>query len=264
MIRAIANRAARRVPWTLLLSLYGSLAFGQAAPPATPEPPPTAPTERATLRYNDQLTGTFSAGAVRRTLLNTSHAISYAKGRHFGIPFTGSFVFGKQESRLRERELLLSLSPYYRKDRFRAYAIGAYERSNLRGILNRQQVGAGPGWALVQHDTLNREVLLSNVVLREATYFEDGTTRVVTRNSVRLKLAYGWRPLTFSASTFYQPAFGNRHDYRFSTTATLALRLTTRLAFTTTYVYSYEQRVIEARTRGNTNLTVGVQLSGKQ
>lgn len=245
----------------VLGGLPAGVAWAQVAPAPLAEPAPNAATEPATLHYNDQLTGTFTSGAVRRTLLNTAHAFSYSRGRHFGLPLNGSFVFGKQDGRLRERELLLGLTPYYRAGRFRAYAIGAYERSNLRGIRNRQQVGAGPGWALVRNDTLRREVLLSNVVLREATFFVDGTSRVVLRNSVRLKLAYGWGPVTFNSSTFYQPVIGHAADYRFSTTAQLALRLTARLAFTTNYAYAYEQRVIEAKARGNTNLTVGVQLS---
>jgi len=242
-------------------SLLTGWAHAQAPPPPPAEPAPRPSTERATLRYTDQLSGTYSAGAVSRTLLNTSHAISYAKGRHFGVPFGGSFIYGRQDRRLRERELLLNLSPYYRLGRFRAYAIGAYERSNLRGIRNRQQVGAGPGWAFFYNDTLQRELLVSNVVLREATHFIDGTVRVVTRNSVRVKVAYEWGLLRLNSSTFYQPALGNKNDYRFSNTSTLGLHVTRRLALTATYAYSYEQRVIEDKKRGNTNVTIGVQYS---
>ncbi len=233
-----------------------------AQAPAPAEPAPKAATEKATIRYTDQLTGTYSAGAVSRALLNTAHTFAYARGRHFGFPLSGSFLYGKQSGLLRERELLLTLTPYYRLGRFRAYATSTYERSNLRGIRDRVQAGAGPGWALYVNDSLGREVIVSNLILHEITHFREGTTRRATRSSTRLKLAYGRGALRLTSITLWQPALGNAADYRFSNATTLSLRVLAPLALSATYTYSYEQRVVENRPRGNTNLTVGVTFSG--
>lgn len=246
------------------LMMWWGLSFcaqAQTPVPAHADPAPAPAAEPATFRYTSQLTGTYTTGAVSRTLLVTTHALTYAKGRHVGLPVGVAFQFGRQEHRLRERELLLTASPYYRLRRFRAYGSGSYEQSNLRGIERRWQVGSGPGWALIHDDSLGRELLVSNLLLREETHFVDGTSRRVTRSSLRVKLAVGWRALHLASTTFYQPVLGNAADYRLSNASSLSLKLSTKLAFTTTYTYSFEQRVIEARARANTNLTVGLTLS---
>ncbi|UYZ63745.1 DUF481 domain-containing protein [Hymenobacter weizhouensis] len=214
------------------------------------------------IRYSGQLTGQYTSGGVNRTLLATSHNVTLLRGLHFGAPLTGSFQFGRQDGRLREREWLLNATPYYWKGHFRFYGIGGYERSNLRGIDQRYQLGAGPGWAFYT-DSLGREVALSNLLLREATYFRDGSERVVTRSSARLKVVYTRGVLSLNSTTFYQPNLRDFGDYRASELATLALRFTARFSLTSTYTFTYENRVLEGRPRANTNLTVGVAFSTK-
>ncbi|GAB2786040.1 hypothetical protein HNQ93_004312 [Hymenobacter luteus] len=214
------------------------------------------------IRYTGQLTGQYTSGGVNRTLFATSHSVTLLRGLHFGAPVTGSFTFGKQEGRLREREWLLNTTPYYWKGRFRFYGIGGYERSNLRGIDNRYQIGAGPGWAIYT-DSLNREVAVSNLIIREATYFQDGSRRTVARNSTRLKVAYTYRGFSLNSVTFYQPNLQNFDDYRVTQQSSLALRFTPRFAITSTYTYTFENRILEGKPRDNTNVTVGVSFSTK-
>ena len=124
--------------------------------------------------YNGQLTGAYSRGGVNRTLLSTNQSLTFTRGKHYGLPLTGSFLYGKQNGLLNERELLLNATPYYYKGRFRAYALGGFERSNLRGITSRVQLGAGPGWAFYS-DTLGREVSVSNLIILEKTNLLDST-----------------------------------------------------------------------------------------
>ncbi|GAB2941097.1 hypothetical protein GCM10027048_01930 [Hymenobacter coalescens] len=210
------------------------------------------------IRYTGALTGALSAGGVYRTLLTTTHAATFTRGLHFGLPLNGSFTYGKQDRRLRERELTANATPYYWKGRFRAYGLGGYERSNLRGIQDRVQVGAGPGWALYSDSLGTREVALSNLLIREATYFVDGSRRVVTRSSLRLKLLYTHRLFTLSAYTYYQPSLPTASDYRVSQLTTLALRLTRRLAVQATSNYTHESRVLAGKNPDNYNLTLGL------
>ena len=261
----MALRCWARGIFGLLLTGLGSTAATAQTTPAEPvaSDPQTAAAP-AVLNYKAQLTATLAAGQVTRTLLNSAAAVSYAKGRHFGFPLAGSFIYGKQDGRLREREVLVSLTPYYRLGRFRAYGIGTYERSNLRAILNRVQVGAGPGWAFYRNDSLGRELVISNLLLREVTHFTEGTDRRVTRSSLRVKFTHGWKLLSFSAITLYQPTFGNKNDYRFSENAALNLKVNNRLALSVVYSYAYEQRVVEAKARGNTNLTLGLSYSNSR
>ena len=214
------------------------------------------------IRYSGQLSGQYTSGGVNRALFATTHSVTLLRGLHFGAPLTGSFTYGKQDRRLREREWLLNATPYYRKGHFRFYGIGGFERSNLRGIDSRYQLGAGPGWAFYQ-DSLGREVAVSNLLIREATYFQDGSSRTVSRNSTRLKVAYSYRVFTFNSTTFYQPNLQDFSDYRVTHASSLALRFTPRFAITSTYVYTFENRILEGKPRDNTNVTIGVTYSTK-
>ena len=207
--------------------------------------------------YNGQLTGAYSRGGVNRTLISTTQNVTFTRGKHYGLPLNGSFIYGKQDGFLKERELLLNATPYYYKGRFRAYAIGGYERSNLRGITDRVQLGGGPGWAFYS-DTLGREVSVSNLIIRERTDFLDGTTQVTARNSVRLKVAYSIKILTLNSTTFYQPSLANFNNYRFSNLTTLALKLTKALAVNFSYNYTHESQYSEGKVPDNTNVTLGV------
>lgn len=236
----------------LLLLLLGGMARPALAQKA----------DTTIIRYSGQLSGQYTSGGVNRTLFATAHSVTLLRGLHFGAPVTGSFTFGKQDRRLREREWLLNATPYYWKGRFRFYGIGGYERSNLRGIDNRFQLGAGPGWAFYQ-DSLGREVAVSNLLIREATYFQDGSSRTVSRNSTRLKVAYSYRVFTLNSTTFYQPNLQDFSDYRVSQLSTLALRFTPRFAITGTYAYTFENRILEGKPRDNTNVTIGITYSTK-
>jgi hypothetical protein len=207
------------------------------------------------IRYSGQLAGQYSAGGVNRTLFSTSHAATLLRGLHFGAPVTGSFLFGKQDGLLKEREWLFNATPYYWKGRFRFYGIGGYERSNLRGINNRFQLGLGPGWAFYT-DSLGREVAVSNL-------FKGGSQRLVSRSSTRLEVAYSYRLFSLSATSLYQPNLANMADYRATQLTTLALRFSARFALTATYSYTFESRVLEGKPTDNTNVTVGVAFSTK-
>ncbi|WP_167856247.1 DUF481 domain-containing protein [Hymenobacter metallicola] len=214
------------------------------------------------IRYSGQLAGQYSAGGVNRTLFSTTHSLTLLRGLHFGAPVTGSFLFGKQERLLKEREWLFNTTPYYWKGRFRFYGIGGYERSNLRGIDNRFQLGLGPGWAFYS-DSLGREVAVSNLFIREATYFQGGTERLVSRSSTRLKVVYSYRVFSLNATTLYQPNLANAADYRATQLTSLALRFSPRFAITGTYTYTFESRVLEGKPTDNTNVTLGVAFSTK-
>ncbi|GAB3835704.1 DUF481 domain-containing protein [Hymenobacter jeollabukensis] len=209
------------------------------------------------IHYTSTLTGALSAGGVYRTLLTTTHSVSFNRGLHFGLPVTGTFTYGKQDRQLKEREILANTTPYYWKGHFRAYGLGGYERSNLRGIADRWQVGTGPGWSFYRDSLGTREVALSNLLIREATYYVDGSERVVTRNSLRLKLLYTLRQFTVSTFTFYQPSIPTVSDFRVSQLATVTFKVTKRLAVNATSNYTHESRVLAGKNPDNYNLTVG-------
>lgn len=221
------------------------------------------PPDTTLIVYAGQLTGAYSSGGVNRTLLSTTHDITISRGQHFGLPLNGRFAYGKQNGLLQERELLLNTTPYYWRGRLRAYALGGFERSNLRGITRRVQLGAGPGWAFYS-DSLGREVAVSNLIIREQTNFLDGRTVVTARNSARLKMVYSYKNLTFNSITLYQPSLEKFSNFRFSNVASASLKLISKLAVTFTYNYTYDSQFSEGKVPENTNITVGFSYSTKR
>lgn len=237
----------------LLLVLLTTSARAQSKPPA----------DTTLIVYAGQLTGAYSSGGVNRTLLSTTQDITISRGPHFGLPLNGRFAYGKQSGLLQERELLLNTTPYYWRGRFRAYALGGFERSNLRGITRRVQLGAGPGWALYS-DSLGREVAVSNLLIREQTNFLDGRTVVTARNSTRLKIVYSYKTLTFNSSTLFQPSLEKLSNYRFSSVAAASLKLINNLAVTLAYNYTFDSQYSEGKVPENTNITIGFSYSTKR
>ncbi|SDX66796.1 DUF481 domain-containing protein [Hymenobacter psychrophilus] len=221
------------------------------------------PTDTTLIVYAGQLTGAYSSGGVNRTLLSTTHDITITRGKRFGLPINGRFAYGKQSGLLQERELLLTTTPYYHRGRFRAYALGGFERSNLRGITRRVQLGAGPGWAFYT-DSLGRELSVSNLIIREQTNFLDGRTVVTARNSARLKMVYSYKNLTFNSTTLYQPSLEKFSNYRFSNVSSAALKLISNLAVALTYSYTYDSQFSEGKVPENTHITVGFSYSTKR
>ena len=211
------------------------------------------------LRYTASLTGQYAAGTVERTLLSTTHALNLAfRGGRFRLPVGFSFSYGRQDARLRERELLLTTTPSLTRGRFKYYGQAEAGRSNLRAIDYRVLTGLGLGRTLYQ-DTLGQELGLSYFLLYEKTRYLNGLTRQVPRHSIRLKTKLVQGPVTFDLVAFYQPnARSPTTDYRVNGTAALGVRVSRHLALTASYVYTYERISVEGRSPTNTNLTVGV------
>ncbi|WP_019949308.1 DUF481 domain-containing protein [Hymenobacter aerophilus] len=248
------HRFFRLATALLLLFTLATAARAQTTPPAA---------DTTLIVYAGQLTGAYSSGGVNRTLLSTTQDITISRGPHFGLPLHGRFAYGKQNKLLQERELLLTTTPYYWRGRFRAYALGGFERSNLRGITRRVQLGAGPGWAFYT-DSLGREVAVSNLIIREQTNFLDGRRVVTARNSTRLKIVYSYKTLTFNSSTLFQPSLEKLSNYRFSSVAAASLKLINNLAVTLAYNYTYDSQYSEGKVPENTNITLGFSYSARR
>ncbi len=210
------------------------------------------------VRYSAALTGLYTTGTVERVFISTSHTANLAfKGGRWLVPAALGFSYGKQDGLLRERELLLLVTPAYRRGRYKFYSLGQAEYSNLRAIDGRLVGGLGVGYQLYL-DTLRNELSASYFLLREETRYRPGLHRQVLRNSLRLKGQYTRGTATLSGLVYYQPAATDfRGDYRVNGTAALALRLSHHLSLAATYAYSFESINVEGRAPANANLSVG-------
>ena len=209
-------------------------------------------------RYTATLTGIYSAGTVERIYFTTSHTANFKLTKHWLLPASASFSYGKQDGLVRERELLGLLTPTYQRGRVKYYLLADAERSNLRAIVGRFVAGAGAGYTLYA-DTLNNEVGISQFFLYEHTQYQNGLLREVPRSSTRLKLRVGGRgPVVLTGLLYYQPSLQDvAGDYRVNLTSGLNFNVSKHLALTTAFSYSYESIAVEGRAPGNSNLTIG-------
>ena len=209
-------------------------------------------------RYTATLTGIYSAGTVARIYFTTSHTANFKLTRHWLLPASASFSYGKQDGLVRERELLGLLTPTYQRGRVKYYLLADAEQSNLRAIARRFVAGAGAGYTLYA-DSLTNELGISQFFLYEYTSYLNGLLREVPRSSTRLKLRVGGRgPVVLTGLLYYQPSLQNlAHDYRLNLTSGLNFNLSKHLALTAAFSYSYESIAVEGRAPGNSNLTVG-------
>ena len=210
------------------------------------------------VRYTAALTGIYTTGTVERVYFSTSHTGGFTTG-HWQFPAAFSYSYGRQDGALRERELLLLSTPDYRLGRWKFYALGEFETSNLRAIDRRVVAGGGVGYRLYA-DTLSNEVALSTFLLNERTDYnaEPDFSRHVVRNSTRLRLRLNRGVVSASELLFYQPSLRDPGgDYRLNSATVLAFKLYQHLALNLAYSFSYESVVVQSRSRANGTLSVG-------
>jgi hypothetical protein len=210
------------------------------------------------VRYTVALTGIYTTGTVERVYFSTSHTGGFTAG-HWQFPAAVSYSYGRQDGALRERELLLLSTPDYRIRRWKFYALGEFEASNLRAITRRVVAGGGVGYQLYA-DTLSNELALSTFLLNEQTDYnaEPDFSRHVVRNSTRIKLRLNRGVFSASELFFYQPSLRDPGgDYRLNSATVLAFKLYQHLALNLAYSFSYESVVVQARSRANGTLSVG-------
>ncbi|MGY3087785.1 hypothetical protein ACVWYF_000811 [Hymenobacter sp. UYAg731] len=210
------------------------------------------------VRYTAALTGLYTTGTVERVYFSTSHTGGFTTG-HWQFPAALSYSYGRQEGALRERELLLLSTPDYHRGRWKFYALGEFESSNLRAIDRRVVAGGGVGYQLYA-DTLSNEAAVSTFLLNERTDYnaEPDFSRHVVRSSTRLKLRLKRGVFSASELFFYQPSLRDPGgDYRLNSATVLAFKLYQHLALNLAYSFSYESVVVQDRSRANGTLSVG-------
>lgn len=210
------------------------------------------------VRYTAAITGLYTTGTVERVYFSTSHTGGLAVG-HWQFPAALNYSYGRQDGALRERELLVLSTPDYRIRKWKFYALGEFETSNLRAITRRVVAGGGVGYQLYA-DTLSNELALSTFLLNERTDYntEPELLRHVVRSSTRLKLRLNVGVVSFSELLFYQPSLKDPGgDYRLNSASVLAIKLYKHLALNMAYTFSYESVVVQNRDQADATLSVG-------
>jgi hypothetical protein len=211
-----------------------------------------------TYRYRFTADGTVTTGNVSRTLLQLTSAIDYQLSHYFKLSSNPSFVYGKQNGILAEREWFGDLRTTFRHERRLYYlAFGSYERSNLRQINHRWTAAAGLGYKL-----LNRKrayISLTDVILHESTDFAELNDIYTFRNSLRLFGEYTFDNdrWTITHTTFYQPALG-QYNVRWNASLSVQIKLSEIISLRSTVANAYESLVVPGRQNDDFRFTIGL------
>ncbi len=210
------------------------------------------------LRYRFTADGTATSGNVNRTLLQLTSAIDYQLSNYFKLSSNPSFVYGKQNGLLAEREWFGDFRTTYRPEKRLYYlAFGSYERSNLRQINRRWTAAGGFGYKL-----LNRKrayISVTDVIMQEYTDFIELNDVNIIRNSVRLFGEYTFDNdrFTVTHTTFYQPALG-QYNVRWNASLSVQMKLTSATSLRSTLANAYESLIVPGRQNNDLRFTVGL------
>ena len=209
-------------------------------------------------RYRFTADGTITAGNVNRAILQLTSAIDYRLSNYFRLSSNPSFVYGKQNGILTEREYFGDLRTTFRSDKRLYYlAFGSYERSNLRQINRRLTAAAGFGYKLL--DRKRAYISITDVLLHESTDFAELNDISIVRNSMRLFGEYSFDSdrIKITHTTFYQPALG-RYNVRWNASLSVQIKLTEVISMRSTAANAYESLVVPGRQNNDFRFTVGL------
>ncbi|GAB3503071.1 hypothetical protein GCM10027341_31670 [Spirosoma knui] len=218
--------------------------------PAPPVPP--------TLRYRFGADGTITSGNVNRTLLQLTGSVDYQLSNYFKLSSSPSFVYGRQNNLLAEREWFGDFRTTYRHEKRLYYlAFGSFERSNLRQINRRWTVAGGLGYKVVNQK--RAYLSITNVLLQEFTDFMELSDINIFRNSTRLfgEYSFGGDRFTVTHTAFYQPAIG-QYNIRWNASLSLQVKLTSATSLRSTLANAYESLVVPGRKNNDLRFTVGL------
>lgn len=209
-------------------------------------------------RYRFTADGTVTAGNINRTLLQLTSSFDYRLSNYFRLSSNPSFVYGKQNGLLAERELFGDLRTTFRSDKRLYYlAFGSYERSNLRLINKRWTAAAGAGYKLL--DRKRTYISITDVFLYESTDFAERSDVAIFRNSMRLFGEYSFDNDRFKIThtTFYQPALG-QYNIRWNASLSVQVKLTEVVSLRSTAANAYESLIAPGRKNNDFRFTVGL------
>lgn len=212
--------------------------------------------------YRIKLTadGTANSGNVNRILLQLTSAIDYELSRQFKLSTNPSFIYGRQNGLLNEREWAGDLrSTFKYEDRLYYLAFGSLEKSNLRKIALRFSAAGGVGYKLITKPSAYLSI--TNVLLYEYTNFSELNDIKVLRNSARVYGEYFMgkdKRWSISHTAFYQPALNQKGNVRWNASLSVQVRVTAAVSLRTSAFNSYESIVSPGRKNNDFRWTMGL------
>ncbi len=221
----------------------------------------------AKFRYRFSTDGTVTSGNVNRALIQFATSLDWNLHQTFKLSSSPSFVYGKQNKVLAEREAFADLrASFLYEKRFYYLAFTSFEQSNLRKINHRFVGAAGIGFKLVQKKTAY--ISITNVLLYEKTDFvvnEKFPDRNLWRNSTRLfgEYTFDGGKMSLSHTLYLQPSITEK-NFRWNGNLILRYQVSKNVSFRSMMETSYESIVVPDRKNNDFRWTFGVVFEGKK
>lgn len=203
--------------------------------------------------------GTAQFGNVQRILLRNSFASSL-RNDWYEAELQAVYVYGEQAKLVTENDLLCNINTGI--DIYENASIllfGTYESSRLRRIQHRYQIGIGPKYIIF--NTESSHWTSSAVCLIDRTIFESKEELSSNRLSLRIKgrQTIIEKKLIFSTEMYYQPSLSDfTNDFRWRSNTRLEMPVSSAIAITCSFAYSYESITRLGRLPGDTAVTFGL------
>ncbi|TAG01129.1 MAG: DUF481 domain-containing protein [Cytophagia bacterium] len=217
-----------------------------------------------TFQYRFVGDGFTMQGNINRILLSARTEISL-NTKKVQFETNPRFTFGEQNTNLAERDFFVDLNTsIFHQKKVYLFGLGAYEFSNLRGILERILAGGGLGWHIIQKN--NFQLSISNAVFFETTNFIRRTDFSTWRNSTRLKLKYSlWENrLNFLHYAFYQPSLFDASNIRWNFNIVIEMPIYKGLNFRFSLDNFYESFVVDNRKNNDLTTRFGFSWGNKR
>lgn len=228
-------------------------------------------TESDTLRFGYRLNvnGSWITGNVDRLLVNTNLELSHV-GQTIGLKSSTSYVYGTIFNTETENDIFSRNFIYlYPRARFYPYAMVWVQNSKRQRVKFRYQAGFGATYGVIQ--SAKHQVKLSGTVTHEETRY-DGNDFTVEPENLEMDNVTAWRAtlrllgdhhvignrIRLHYETWYQPAFGDRNNWRYYLNAALDIPFAKHFSFRTAILYTHEQIVLTQIKRDDKILTVGL------
>ena len=219
--------------------------------------------------YSIGLDGTASSGNVNRQLLNLKTTLSHENPKSiFGFFTAPKFQYGTNSNILQEREIFIDLNStlFYSQHDIYGLIFGAFEKSNLRKILTRYNIGIGFGWKIIGgKKTPNSRLKLniSNAIMHEVTDFEVKQDRNLYRNSTRVRVKYDIIPdkMFFQSVVFLQPSLKDNY-FRWNSSSQFSYKVGKHLSMLVSFENTFENFNVVGIQNSQTNTTIGLTYNG--
>jgi Protein of unknown function, DUF481 len=218
-------------------------------------------------RYRFSTDGTITSGNVNRALIQFTTSLDWNLHKTFKLSSSPSYVYGKQNKVLAERETFADLrASFLYEKRFYYLAFTSFEQSNLRKINHRFVGAGGVGFKLVQKKTIY--ISVTNVLLYEKTDFvvnEKFPDRNLWRNSTRLFGEYTFNEgkMSLSHTLYMQPSITEK-NFRWNGNLILRYQVSKNVSFRSMMENSYESIVVPGRKNNDFRWTFGMVIEGKK